>query len=158
MENTEFHENSLDKLIVQELEGLIKLAEDCVNKIDSLTAAIEKVRVYFLVLLMLLIIMLGACVGFVFDVHKDNVTFFSASLGTLLFLLFACTFSIGVVWAIASGRSRFRYLSRELFAERDVHGRLITLIHEQAQRVAHRRAVTPVTYAMLDIRIRRLMR
>lgn len=153
-----FSSDPFEKLIVQELEGLIKLAEECVNKIDSLTAAIDKVRVYFSVILMLSILMLGACLGFMYDVNKTNVTFFNATPVVFLLLLLACSLILGMSWAVASGRSRYRSLKRELFAERDVHDRLITLIHEQSQRVAHRRAVTPVTFAMLEIRIRRLMR
>ncbi|NNA56359.1 hypothetical protein [Pseudomonas koreensis] len=158
MERITPNDNSINNFIAQELEGLISLAEECVNKIDSLTAAIEKVRLYFLVLMLLSTIMVSGCVGLAFDVHNTDVTFFNATPFMLVFLFIACSFLIGIVWAMASGRSRFRNLRRELFAERDVHGRLITLIHEQAQRVAHRRAVSPVTYAMFEIRIRRLMR
>lgn len=147
-----------DKQIAHELNGLIELAEECVNKIDTLTMALEKVRVYFMVLLVVSTLMAVACAGFALDVMKSNMTIFDAGPGKLIFLAFCSAMTIGIVWVLAAGVSRRRTLVRELYAEKDVHDRLITLIHEQMQRVAHRSAVSPVSFAMLQIRVRRLMR
>lgn len=155
---SDYYSTPKDKIIVQELEGLIALAEDCVKKIDSLTAAMEKVRVYFIVLLVVASLMLGACIGFASDVQKTGVTFFNAESVVIFFAIFASVFVTGISWVLVLGVFRRRNLSRELEVEKDVHDRLISLIHEQIQRVAHRNSVSPVTYAMYEIRVRRLMR
>jgi nitrate reductase gamma subunit len=155
---SEFSYSPDDRLVVKELDGLIELAEECVKKIDSLTASIEKMRVYNIVLFAIAALMLSAGLGMLLDVRKADITFFTASPGVFAFLFFLFAMTVGVAWTVAAGQARRRTLYRELFAERDVHHRLISLLHEQTQRVAHRNAVSPVTHAMIEIRIRRLMR
>lgn len=155
---TDPYASSGDQLIVRELESLIGLAEECVDKIDSLTASLEKLRVSFLLFFVISLVLLVSIVGFVVSVQGSYLAFFSASLGWLVFAsLGGCIVTV-VAWLLGSGQSRRRSLLRKLYAEKDVHERLITLIHEQTQRAAHRRVVSPVTFAMLEIRVRRLMR
>lgn len=148
-----------DESVVRELEDLFGLAEECVSKIDALTAALEKLWLGSLLFIFMFLLFVGAFAGYVFSASA-KMGFLSVlmSPGALIFSTLAAVIVAAGGWVALSGQSRRRTLYRELYVEKDVLERLVTLIHEQVQRVAHRGSVSPVTFAMLQIRERRLMR
>ncbi|MBP2841201.1 hypothetical protein [Pseudomonas sp. PNP] len=152
------YDDSPESKIVQELESLIDLAEKCVDKIDYLTASIEKLRVNLTLVFTIPGVFLSGVLGFLTGTGGSLPTPFVDSQIIMLCLFAFLALASGMFWFFVQTQSRRRSLLRELDVERNVHERLITLIHEQTQRVKHRGLVSPVTYAMLQIRERRLMR
>lgn len=143
--------------VVQELEGLLNLAEASVHSIDKLMHALARAKASFYIACIAFYVVLVSIAGFIWGGYRSGDVISSLSITAAVCGL-GIIFCLAMLWYVRVRLSYQRALKRELSVELDVRERLVSLIHEQLQRVVFEDSISAVTRAMFEIRIRRLDR
>jgi hypothetical protein len=152
-------DSSNESLIESELEELVSLAEQSTNQIDDISTAIavSEMRLIWPGLVCFVSLIISAFVidniQFLFGVQGDERLLIKLFLFLVMFSLVT---SVGFLFKIRI--TEIKRMRRDLLLERDISGRLLSLIEEQIRRVRIENKLSPVTLATFEIRTRRLDR
>jgi hypothetical protein len=147
-------EDPLNSERLKELHELISLAEQSAEKIDQLSqSATRESSRWFLITI----------TGYASLVGTAWLAFKSKLSTDSLWLQFALGAS-GLFLVIFVAQSFIRYsrmrgkLRRDLYVEREVQTRLVSIIHDNVKIAKDREILSPVATALIDMRIMRLRR
>ena len=144
---------------VHELEELLEIAEASAGNIDRLLDSVDQSRSKFWSLTAgasLLLSVMGVLLAFFYanTLRAEYLLNYSYVFGSFFFFLIFVSYLMGARKHI----SHISRLKRDLSVEVDIHHRLISMIDQQLQRVSHGGYYSPVHRAIIDIRVRRMMR
>lgn len=144
---------------VHELEELLEIAEASAGNIDRLSDAVDQSRSKLWSLTAgasLLLSVVGVLLVFVSGntLRAEYLLNYSYVFGAFFFFLIFISYLMGARKHV----SHISRLKRDLSVEVDIHHRLISMIDQQLQRVAHGGYYSPVHRAIIDIKVRRMMR
>lgn len=144
---------------VHELEELMELAEASAANVDRLSDSVDRGRSQSWLLIILVSFLSAVLAASVTLIQNKELQFDSSfryvfMASGFLVIVFLVSFSMTVV----NRTSRVKRLKRDLMVEVDIHHRLISMIDQQLQRVIHSGDFSPVHRAIIDIRVRRMMR
>lgn len=144
---------------VHELEELLAMAESTAANVDRLADSVDRGRTQGWVATILASLFFSILVGgisyvFTMSIHVDSSLYYIIAAVASLNALVAIAFMMVVI-----NRSAYvRRVKRDLMVEVDIQHRLISMIYQQIQRVLHGGEYSPVHRAIVDIRVRRMMR
>lgn len=144
---------------VRELEELMQLAELSAENVDKLSDAVDHSKTQGWKAAFVVSLLMALLSGGLTILSNKDLQFSTY----LYYTLFACVFLIVVVVALVAmvvftRAKRTSRLRRSLIVEIDIHHRLISMIDQQLQRVIHSGEFSPVHRAIIDIKVRRMMR
>ncbi|QOD82209.1 hypothetical protein [Chromobacterium haemolyticum] len=138
---------------LKELEDLISMAEVVAQKIDMLTELAAKHKSQVLIQTTIAYIITTSSVFGYYLIQKQDI------FSTFANLILVTIFSIAFILFSFVMRGRLQIISgirSELRVEHQVQNSLISLIDQQVKRVLN--DISPVDFALMEIRIRRLER
>ena len=144
---------------VRELEELMELAEASTANVDRLSDSVDRSKNQSWLAVIFISFLSAVLAGSATLIQTKNIQFDTVSqyvlvASLLLSLVFLISFSITIV----NRTSRIKRLKRDLMVETDIHHRLLSMIDQQLQRVVHGGNYSPVHLAIIDIKVRRMMR
>jgi hypothetical protein len=143
-----------------ELDELMNLAEKSTLSIDSIQQLMDKAFLQSIVGLLLSYLLVAGCLAFSISLDKQynfsDVKLLREALVVLTIIgIFTGIMFFTTSWQKAKHRVKLR---RSLAIELDIHARLISLIHDQFERIKTDGSLSPVSLATIEIRILRLQR
>ncbi|NEG63190.1 hypothetical protein GQQ23_12700 [Pantoea agglomerans] len=137
--------------IIEDFEKLLDLAEESSKEIDSLLQVREKQRIRSLSIL---------SIGYAFSIFTYfTINYLIPNLDKELYSLVFIAILISIsFFFLYKNFFITKKISRELHIERDIHETLISMLDIQKQRLYETDEISSVSYAIYEIRLKRLDR
>lgn len=144
---------------VRELEELLTIAEASAENVDKLSEAVDQNRSKLFIATAVMIFLLAVFGGaaFLYFVGGFGVGLVYNYL-SVVSVSFVCLVFFPFLIILRKYSLQISRLKRGLSVEVDIHHRLISMIDQQLQRVTYGGYYSPVHRAIIDIRVRRIMR
>lgn len=147
--------SSQKSLRLEELDGLISLAVDTDRKLQQLIDILINLQYRFILTSMVYYIAIGAAL-IVFNWAMNN---YMAGLSHVLQIAIIITSVIATFFfarfVVSAARTR-RRVRHESMTEQEIQTRLVGMIYDQLKIVQIEEDLTPVSLALLEMRIKRL--
>lgn len=144
---------------VHELEELLELAEGTAENVGKLADSVDRGRTQAWIATIL--------ASFFFSILASGLSYVfttSVRVDSSLYYIIAAAASLNALVAVAfmmvfiNRTAYVKRVKRDLMVEIDIQHRLVSMIDQQMQRVVHGGEYSPVHRAIVDIRVRRMMR
>lgn len=145
------------QMLLDELEGLVKLAEESSAEVDRIKNAVDKIRTNGIVSIGSIYLVVSG-LSYLSLQLTNSVPPKSDPVLSVVGVAVGVLVGAAFLYLFANKMARYKALKQSLKVEREIHDRLVVMVDEQMRRIKNEFGVSPVILATLEMRIRRLDR